>query len=112
MLKRYALGSPYQIIGTREPEVALALAEKVQPAVILLDVMIPDVDGWQILGNLRQEKATHQIPIAMCTVLPLEDLALSLGVNVFLQKPVTRQQFLNTLEKMVAASGWPYTHAS
>ena len=107
MLKRYAVGSRYHVIGTHEPRTAHALAVKMQPAVILLDVMMPEVDGWQVLSELRQEQATSHIPIVVCTVLPLERLALSLGVNAFLQKPVTQNQFLSTLDKLIIASGWP-----
>ena len=58
LLKRYAAGSRYQIVGTREPASARSLAEKVQPAVILLDVMMHNVDGWQLLSELRHEPAT------------------------------------------------------
>ena len=107
MLKRYAAGSRYHVVGTHEPRIAHALAEKMQPAVIFLDVMMPEVDGWQVLSELRQEQATSHIPIVVCTVLPLEHLALSLGVNAFLQKPVTQNQFLSTLDKLIMTSGWP-----
>ncbi len=107
MLKRYAVGSRYHVIGTHEPKAARSLAEKLQPAVIFLDVMMPEVDGWQVLSELRQEQATSHIPVVVCTVLPLERLALSLGVNAFLQKPVTQYQFLNTLDKLTVPSGWP-----
>jgi CheY-like chemotaxis protein len=107
MLKRYAVGSRYHVTGTREPRMAHALAAKMQPAAIFLDVMMPEVDGWQVLSELRQEQATCHIPIVVCTVLPLERLALSLGVNAFLQKPVTQNQFLSTLDKLIIRSGWP-----
>lgn len=99
--QRYAAGSRYQVIGVSEPESACALAEKVQPAVILLDVMMHNVDGWQVLSELRQDPATAQIPIVICTILPVAELALSLGASAFLQKPVTQQQFLQTLDEWV-----------
>jgi CheY-like chemotaxis protein len=101
MLQRYAVGSRYRVITTREPRSAAALAEKVQPALIFLDVMMPNIDGWQVLSELRQTSATHPIPVVVCTVLPLADLALSLGVNAFLQKPVTQDQFLDILDRLV-----------
>lgn len=101
LLKRYTAGTPYQIIGCREPELALSLSVKLQPAVIVLDVMMPNVDGWQIIGELRQEHTTSHIPIIICSILPVEGLALSLGVNAYLQKPVTRDQFLSTLERQI-----------
>lgn len=101
MLKRYVVGTRYQVITTRDSRAAVALAEKIQPAVIFLDVMMPNVDGWQVLSELRQQQATHRIPLVVCTVLPLADLALSLGVNVFLQKPITQEQFLHTIQEQL-----------
>ena len=99
LLQRYAADSDYQIIGTPESEQAHQIAEKLQPALIFLDVMMHSVDGWQVLSELRQDPATERIPIVICTILPVEELALSLGANQFLQKPVTQQQFLQTLSK-------------
>ena len=99
LVQRYASGSRYQIVGTREPATARTLVEKVQPAVILLDVMMQHVDGWQVLSDLRQEPTTSHIPVIICTILPVEGMALSLGANAFLQKPVSQQQFLHALDE-------------
>jgi CheY-like chemotaxis protein len=99
LARRYAIGSRYQIIGTREPAAARTMVETIQPALIVLDVMMHKVDGWQILSELRQEPATSHIPIIICTVLPVEDMALSLEASAFLQKPVSQQQFLSILDQ-------------
>jgi len=101
LLQRYATDSRYQVVGTRDPTGAHSLAEQLQPAVILLDVMMHHVDGWQILSDLRHAPATHLIPIVICTILPVEELALALGANAFLQKPITQYQFLHTLDEQV-----------
>ena len=99
LLQRYAAGSLYQLTGTREPEQAHTHAEKIQPKVIILDVMMHNVDGWQVLSALRHLPATAHIPIVVCSILPVEELALSLGASAFLQKPVTQQQFLEMLNE-------------
>ena len=105
LLQRYAAGSHYQVVGTRDPATARNLVEKVQPAVIFLDVMMQGVDGWQILSELRHEPVTSRLPIIICTILPVEDLALSLGATAFLHKPVTQDQFLQILDEQIGASG-------
>ena len=64
--------------------------------------MMPKMDGWQILDDLRYEQASGRIPVVVCTVLPLEGLALSLGIMLLLQKPVTQDQFLTILDKMIS----------
>jgi CheY-like chemotaxis protein len=105
LLKRYAVGSNYDVIGTRDPETALNLAANLQPAVIFLDVMMPNVDGWQIISELRHEQSTSHIPIVICSILPLEELVLSLGVDAFMQKPITQRQFIAMLDQQINALG-------
>ena len=99
LVERYASGSHYRIVGMREPAAAPALAEKLQPALILLDVMMQNVDGWQVLNELLQKPSTAHIPVILCTILPLEEMAISLGATGFLQKPVSQQQFLELLDR-------------
>jgi CheY-like chemotaxis protein len=106
LLQRYAAGSRYQVIGTNDPLGAVRLAEQLQPATILLDVMMHNVDGWEILSELRHGPATATIPVVICTILPVAELALALGANAFLQKPVTQQQLLWTLDQQSKASEW------
>lgn len=97
--QRYVVGSRYQLTGTGDSVRAATIAAEVQPALIVLDVMMHQVDGWQILSDLRHNPATAAIPIVICTVLPVADLALSLGATAFLQKPVTQARYLQTLDR-------------
>ena len=101
-MQRYTLGTRYRLVTTQDPEEAQRLAIEIEPAAILLDVMMPRVDGWTILGQLQQHPQTRHIPIIVCTVMPQEALALSLGASAFLRKPVTRQAFLSALDRLVA----------
>ncbi len=113
MLKRFATGNRYQIIGVSSSKTACNLVREIQPDVIFLDVMMPGVDGWQILSELLNQQTGRVIPIVVCSVLPLEDLALSLGSSAFLQKPVTQDQFLGLLEKLTGnLPSWPQTPLS
>lgn len=102
LLWRYAAGTRYRLVSTRNPEQALSLAEAISPQVIVLDVMMPQVDGWKVLGRLRQHPLTSQIPIVVCTILAQEGLARALGANAFVRKPVTRQALLAALDDQVA----------
>jgi len=102
LLQRYTAGTRYRVVGTQDPEQALSLAEELSPQIIVLDVMMPKVDGWEVLGRLRQHPLTAHIPIVVCTILAQEELALSLGASAFVRKPVTRQAFLAVLDCQVA----------
>lgn len=105
LLQRYIRGTRYRFVSTRDPEQALSLAQQFAPEIIVLDVMMPQVDGWRVLGRLQQHPLTGHIPIVVCTILPQEALALSLGASAYLRKPITRQAFLATLDRQVRSVG-------
>ena len=63
---------------------------------------MPQVDGWEVLGRLRQHPLNSHIPTIVCTILAQEELALSLGASAFVRKPVTRQAFLAALDRQIA----------
>ena len=99
LLQRHLAGTRYHFIGARDPEHALALAARQPPRAIVLDVMLPGMDGWELLGRLREHPQTRAVPIIVCTILPQEQLALALGAVAFLRKPVRREDLLATLDR-------------
>jgi len=101
LFERYAAGTRYRMVGLRDPLQAHSLAVQIKPQVILLDVMMPGMDGWKILGRLRQHPKTEQIAVVICTIFPQERLALSLGASGFLKKPVSRQDLLDQLDRQI-----------
>lgn len=103
LLQRYTEQSDYQLIATTDPEQAIELAEKHSPRIIVLDVMMPQVDGWDVLGCLRQNPTTAHIPVVVCTVLADASLALSLGAAAFVRKPITQEAFLSALDQAAGA---------
>jgi CheY-like chemotaxis protein len=66
--------------------------------------MMPGIDGWDLLAQLRHHPLTCDIPVLVCTVLPQEELALSLGASGFVRKPTTRQSFRQALESQIVAA--------
>ncbi len=106
LFKRYLSGSRYAFIGTTNPEEMLDLAQELAPQIILLDVMVPGLDGWQLLSRLREHPQIGEVPVLVCTILPLEQLALTLGATGFIRKPVSREALLSALDRHV---GQPMT---
>lgn len=99
LFQHYLAGSRYSFTGTQDPERALALAEKSTPQIIVADVMLPGIDGWELLGRLREHPKICNVPIIVCTILPEEQLALTLGAAAFLRKPFTRGELLAMLDR-------------
>lgn len=105
LFQHYVYGTRYRIIASNDPTTVFELVETHKPQVILIDIMMPDLDGWEILVRLKNHPTTGQIPVVVCTVLDQAELALSLGANGFLHKPVTRQSFLRELDHQVEQLG-------
>ena len=66
---------------------------------MVLDVMMPKTDGWELLQSLRSHPQTSTIPLVMCSVLREQPLALSLGATDYLIKPVSQPQLLEVLQR-------------
>ncbi len=103
LFRRYLLHEPYRVIQAISGPRAIDLARRLHPSAIILDVMIPAQDGWEILQFLRTDPETREVPIIICSVLPERTLALSLGVDDFLPKPVSRSALLDTLRRWCLA---------
>jgi CheY-like chemotaxis protein len=102
LFERYSAGTEWRIVGTTDPAQILSLAKQMQPDLIVLDVMMPRIDGWAMLGRLTEHPLTERIPVLVCTILPHEELALSLGARGFLCKPVSRESFVEALRQYAA----------
>lgn len=101
LVERYLVGTRFSVIGTTDAHGALGLVKEYHPGAILLDVMMPEMDGWHVLGLLKEHPITSHIPLVVYTILPQEDLALALGAQAFVQKPVSREDLLKVLEAVM-----------
>jgi CheY-like chemotaxis protein len=70
-----------------------------QPDVIVLDIMLPDVDGWDLLTHLTESPESRNIPVVVSSVMSDKDLAAALGVFATLTKPVQRADFIHALDR-------------
>lgn len=100
LLQRFLEGSRYPFIAEQNPIRAVELAREIAPRIIILDVMLPGMDGWELLGRLREHPTTRDIPVIISTILPHEQLALTLGAAAFLRKPVAQAALLAALDAL------------
>ena len=99
MYKRYLSKSDYKIHGLSKATKVLNKAIELQPSIILLDIMMPKVDGWEVLQSLRLNEKTKHIPIIVCSAWGEPELAKSLGANHFLSKPIMQRELIDTLKQ-------------
>ncbi|MDA8218693.1 MAG: response regulator [Dehalococcoidales bacterium] len=99
LVERYLSGSGWEVLGTAEPDLAQMLIEERRPQAIVLDVLMPGRDGWDILLSLKENADTASIPVVICSVLERPELATSLGAALYLKKPVAQGQLLAALRQ-------------
>lgn len=100
LFARYLTGYACQVVSAHSGREGLHLARKLHPQVIVLDVMIPEMNGWELLQRLLVDPDTANIPIIVCSVFNDPNLAYSLGASDFISKPLEREQLLAALRKL------------
>lgn len=99
LFKRYLVNQPYRLLSAADEREARAIAQGRQLMCVILDVMLPGKDGWQILQSYKSHPATADTPVLICSVLEMEDLANSLGADGYLKKPPARAELLSILSR-------------
>jgi CheY-like chemotaxis protein len=99
LFRRYLWGEPYDVFEAATGEDGVRLAETFRPEIVVLDVMMPDQDGWEVLQRLQSYPATRDMPVIICSVLEQPSLARSLGAVDYIAKPVTRDRLLQVLQR-------------
>jgi CheY-like chemotaxis protein len=99
LFTRYLSRSNVKIIGFSKPEIVILKVKEVQPDLIILDIMMPKMDGWEVLQSLKLDEETKTIPVIICSAWGEPELAKSLGAVEFLRKPVTQRDLLFTIHK-------------
>ena len=92
--------SGYHVIGATRSEEGLRLAREHKPVAITLDIVMPEMDGWQVLHELKSDPETADIPVVMLTIVDKSTLGYRLGASEYLIKPFDRQTIVAALERV------------
>lgn len=90
----------YQIITSDDDMEALELARHLVPAVIVIDVRMPGMHGWELLRTLKRSPETANIPIVVLSVVDGQVIGFYLGVTDYLSKPVLRLDLLEAIDRV------------
>jgi signal transduction histidine kinase/DNA-binding response OmpR family regulator len=100
-----ALGSAgFLPIRARHGDEALRLARESQPVAVTLDLVLPGVDGWEILKRLKGDAATRELPVVIISMVGNRDLGIALGADDYFVKPVDRDRLVERL-RTIATRG-------
>jgi CheY-like chemotaxis protein len=99
--RRYLEKQGYQIVGLNQGEQAVRWALELSPYAIILDVLLPDKEGWAVLEELKSSREAYQIPVIICTIIDDgEARGLSLGAVDYLVKPILEKDLLQSLQHL------------
>jgi putative two-component system response regulator len=84
-------GQGYKLLIAKSGKTALAITQKAKPSLILLDIMMPEMDGYEVCRRLKADESTRQIPVIFITALVDEEdeaKGLGLGAVDYITKPI------------------------
>jgi PAS domain S-box-containing protein len=99
LLGRTLQGAGVRVVTASDGRGALRLARTLRPAAITLDVIMPEMDGWEVLRELKIDPETRDIPVVMVTMTDDRDMGYTLGATEFLTKPIERDQLVQLLAR-------------
>jgi signal transduction histidine kinase/CheY-like chemotaxis protein len=102
--------SDYEVVGARDGITGHQKAREIKPHAILLDIMMPDKDGWQVLHDLKADPLTAGIPVILLTIIDKKALGFKLGASAYLLKPLDPVAVLDALKSVTRAAGRNQTY--
>lgn len=95
----------YEVIGASGGREGLDLIRKLLPDVVLLDLMMPDMDGWDVYQQIKADETTRQIPVIVVTA-KAQSIDKVLGLHIakvedYISKPFSPQELVNSLERVL-----------
>jgi CheY-like chemotaxis protein len=90
----------YDVVLVNHSRLAIQTARKEKPDLILLDIMMPDMDGYTLLNKIKKDEAIKNIPVVMVTALELDankEFASECGASAYVTKPINSRQLIETV---------------
>ncbi|RYD04714.1 hypothetical protein N752_12365 [Desulforamulus aquiferis] len=110
LIANYLEKAGYTVISTEQGKQALTMVKIYRPDVIILDILLPDINGWEILDKLKKGRETQHIPVIVCSVLPEKERAFSLGAVDFIEKPVNEKILVSRIRNLTMSRRSDQTH--
>lgn len=95
----------YNVVTTDSVQTGLQLTRSLQPFLVLLDIQMPETDGWDVLKTLRADRATENCPVAILSVVDERRKALELGAVDLINKPFSVEKLGRVIERLGKADG-------
>jgi DNA-binding response OmpR family regulator len=98
----------FDVVGAAGGKKGLDTIRELRPSLVLLDLMMPDMDGWEVYQQLKADKATRDIPVIVVTA-KAQSIDKVLGLHIakvddYISKPFSPQELLDSVDKVLANS--------
>jgi signal transduction histidine kinase/CheY-like chemotaxis protein/HAMP domain-containing protein len=90
----------YRVVTAPGGRNGLRLAKETKPDAVILDVIMPDVDGWTVLRSLKSDPELCEVPVILVTVLGDREMGIALGAAEHISKPIDPPELLRTLDRI------------
>jgi CheY-like chemotaxis protein len=105
LIAQVLLEEGYEVLAVSNGQTAVDLARKLRPHLILLDLMMPEMNGWQVTAVLKADPQTRAIPILLLSARrDMARTANELGVTAYLAKPFDLDDLLSRVKRILALS--------
>lgn len=98
------LGRENTVIGAEDGEVAIYMARRHKPDLILMDIMMPKMDGYTACKAIKTTPAIQAVPVVMLTAVSYElnvELSRGMGADGYITKPFSQQNLLDTITRLL-----------
>ena len=100
LYERYLNPQGYHVVPLTEPAKAKERVKELKPFAVTLDIMMPNIDGWTVLSQLKSDPETRDIPIIICSIVEQTDKGFTLGAADYLVKPIMEEEIVHALDRI------------
>jgi signal transduction histidine kinase/DNA-binding LacI/PurR family transcriptional regulator/CheY-like chemotaxis protein len=105
ILRAYLESNGCQVHSVLDSRRALETIRQIKPQLVILDVMMPFYDGWEVLALLKSNAETYAVPVIMCSFSDQERLGAALGADAYLVKPVREDEIMGLVRHWAKKEG-------
>jgi CheY-like chemotaxis protein len=99
LIAGYLRSTPFGLVTAENGIDGIAAARANRPVAILLDILLPDIDGWEVLRRLKADPELRDIPVVVATIVEERELGMALGAADYLLKPIHRENLMASLDR-------------
>ncbi|HQK21131.1 MAG TPA: response regulator, partial [Polyangiaceae bacterium] len=101
LVRKILVGAGFEVVDAADGLEGVRIAREIQPDLVLVDLNIPGLDGYEVTLRLRGDPGLREVPIVAITAEGDRSTSLAVGCDGFVQKPINVRTFAQTLEKFL-----------